>query len=81
MAGGLLLLFPMRQAQPKPKSTTTRKARVAVVVARAKAAGEKVPCGVKLISFQPISDAAQAHAAMLVPAARRTMTRSRSAAA
>ncbi len=63
----------MGQPAPERESAATRKARVAVVGAKAK--GEKVPSGVKLIGFRPISGAAQAHAATLVPAARQAMPR------
>jgi len=71
----------VKQTPSAHRSTpAAREARVAAVVANAKARGEKVPRGVKLIGFQDIPAAAHAHAARLVPLARKAFSRAKTPA-
>jgi len=78
----VLRLFHMKHSAAADRSTPAqRKARVAAVVADAKAAGEKVPRGLRLIGFQDISPVAHAHAEKLLPLARKVQSRGRAATA
>ncbi|MBA3651997.1 MAG: hypothetical protein H0W66_11090 [Chthoniobacterales bacterium] len=71
----------MKSAPRKAETAQERRARVAALVAKAKAAGEKVPAGVKLIGFRGPTATELAHAKTLVPTARRILARRSRAAA
>jgi hypothetical protein len=64
----------MKRSSHSSTTKVERSARVVAVVARANARGEKVPQGVGLIGFAPLSKRAHAHAGTLVSAAQRALS-------
>jgi hypothetical protein len=71
----------MKHSRPVRTTAAQRESRVAAVVAKARARGEKIPKGVKLIGFRNVPTAARAHGATLVPLARKCLSSSKAAAA
>ena len=68
-------------AKPNGESTATRASRIRRVVEKAKAAGEKVPSGVRLIGTREATEAEKAFGATLERQARECLARGKHAAA
>lgn len=65
-------MYHVKNAPPTNRGTASqRKARVAAVVASAKALGQKIPRGVKLIDFREPTAAERKFSKTLAPLARK----------